>query len=296
MKLNPNCTQSLLLKQKTQWFFSPAGAPHFNGLAEAAVKSCKLHLKKTIGEVKLSYEELCTLLAQVEACVNSRPLIKLSSDPNDIGTLTPAHFLVGESLICPPEQNHLESNVNWLNRWQRVQQMTQFFWKRWKADYLNQLQTRVKWHHEKNAPQINDAVLILEENLPPAQWQTGHIVAVHPGDDGYIRVVSLKVGDNIIKRPITKICPFPKEETDDNISVNHSGIEHVCESDKIDSYSRNRRSHTWNVLPIITALLAIVNVGVHSHPVNNSKPFEISMFKKPPGLYFEHKSDAYVAV
>lgn len=69
-----------LKKHKTCWFFSPAGAPHFNGLAEAAVKSCKLYLKRTIGEVKLPYEELCTLLAQVEACVNSRPLIVLSSD------------------------------------------------------------------------------------------------------------------------------------------------------------------------------------------------------------------------
>lgn len=132
-----------LKQHKTKWFFSPAGAPHFNGLAEAAVKSCKLHLKKTIGEIKLSYEELCTLLSQ-KACVNSRPLITLSSDPNDASTLTPAHFLVGESLICPPEPNNLEENVNWLTRWQRVQQMTQYFWKRWQSDYLNQLQARTK--------------------------------------------------------------------------------------------------------------------------------------------------------
>lgn len=37
-----------LTKSKTRWFFSPHGAPHFNGLAEAAVKSVKLHLKKLL--------------------------------------------------------------------------------------------------------------------------------------------------------------------------------------------------------------------------------------------------------
>lgn len=120
-----------LAKSGTKWHFSPPGAPHFNGLAEAAVKSVKLHLKKTIADSKLTFEELCTLLAQIEACVNSRPLCALSSDPNDLSILTPAHFLVGETLIAPPEQNHLETKVSWLTRWQRVQQMAQLFWKRW---------------------------------------------------------------------------------------------------------------------------------------------------------------------
>lgn len=178
-------------------------------MAEATVKSCKLHLKKTIGEVKLLYEELCTLLAQVEACVNSRPLIVLSSDPNDINTLTPGHFLVGEPLICPPEQNHLESNANWLSRWQRVQQMTQYFWKFWQPDYLNQLQTRAKWQSKTEAPKLGDVALIHDENLPPLKWQSGTIVQLHPGEDNLTRVVTLKMGDSLIKRPVTKVCPLP---------------------------------------------------------------------------------------
>lgn len=132
------------------WRRKPPGAPHFNGLAEAAVKSVKLHIKKTISDNKLTFEELSTLLAQIEACVNSRPLCPLSTDPNDISMLTPAHFLVGETLIAPPEQNHLETKATWLSRWQKVQQMTQYFWKRWTADYLNQLQVRSKWTKESN--------------------------------------------------------------------------------------------------------------------------------------------------
>lgn len=59
--------------------------------------------------------EFATLLCQIEACVNSRPLCSMSSDPNDIESLTPAHFLIGGSLISPPDENHEDVNVNWLS-------------------------------------------------------------------------------------------------------------------------------------------------------------------------------------
>lgn len=269
-----------LSKCQTRWFFSPPGAPHFNGLAETAVKSVKLHLKKTIGETKLSFEELSTLLAQIEACVNSRPLCSLSSIPNDAGALTPAHFLIGESLVCPPEQNHLETKVNWLSRWQRVQQMTQHFWKRWQSEYLNQLQVRTKWVDRKQSPKINDLVLIREENLPPSQWQMGTIVELHPGDDNLTRVVSIKTGNSITKRPVTKVCAFPKDES---VSTIRSNIGKV--------HGKPKRS---NVLPIITAILALCVTLSHQAPVNVEKPFAITKFQKPPGFYFDLRANAYV--
>ena len=56
------------------WKFIPERSPHFGGLWEAAVKSFKLHLKRVASNVKLTFEEMTTLLAQIEACLNSRPL------------------------------------------------------------------------------------------------------------------------------------------------------------------------------------------------------------------------------
>ncbi|XP_011197894.1 uncharacterized protein LOC105222318 [Bactrocera dorsalis] len=63
--------------------FIPPRAQHFGGLWEAAVKSAKHHIVRVIGNALLTAEKLTTLLAEVKAILNSRPLVPLSQDPND---------------------------------------------------------------------------------------------------------------------------------------------------------------------------------------------------------------------
>ena len=76
--------QTDLANQGIRWRFIPPAAPHFGGLWEAAVKSAKRHLKKVVGQCLLTYEEMSTLTAQVELCLNSRPLTPLTGDIEDI--------------------------------------------------------------------------------------------------------------------------------------------------------------------------------------------------------------------
>jgi len=78
--------------------FIPQQSPHFGGLWEVAVKSMKKHLKHIIGNIKLTFEELSTVLAQIEACLNSQPLLSLDNDDDGIEALTPGHFLIGRPL------------------------------------------------------------------------------------------------------------------------------------------------------------------------------------------------------
>ena len=89
--------------QGITWKFIPEHSPHFGGLWEAAVKSMKSHLKRVVGDVKLTYEELSTILAQVEACLNSRPLVSLPHDDDGIEMLTPGHFLIGRPIQSLPD-------------------------------------------------------------------------------------------------------------------------------------------------------------------------------------------------
>lgn len=87
--------------KNTKFHFIPAKSPHFRGLWERAVRSVKHHLRRVVSDAALTYEEFYTLLTQIEACLNSHPLIPLSQDPNDLEVLTPGHLLIGAALTAP---------------------------------------------------------------------------------------------------------------------------------------------------------------------------------------------------
>ena len=101
-----------MLNDGTQWKFNPLGAPYCGGKWEAAVESVKFHLKRTSGDTLLTFEKLSTPLSQIEAVLNSRPLEPLSEDPDDLTTLTPGHFLVGEAQTTDPEPSLDEGNLS----------------------------------------------------------------------------------------------------------------------------------------------------------------------------------------
>ncbi|CAB3984435.1 uncharacterized protein LOC110248986 [Paramuricea clavata] len=110
--------------QGIQWKFSPPTGPHHGSLWENGVKSCKRHLKRIVGKTKLNVEEMTTTLCQIEACLNSRPLIP-SLDTNDdgISPLTPGHFLIGRPLEALPSRIYKEPILG-LKRWKLCQALT----------------------------------------------------------------------------------------------------------------------------------------------------------------------------
>ena len=95
-------TQEVISKfcssQSVEWRFIPERSPHFGGLWEASVKSMKYHLKRIVSTVRLTYEEMSTVLTQIEACLNSRPLVPLTCNEDGLEALTPGHFLIGIDL------------------------------------------------------------------------------------------------------------------------------------------------------------------------------------------------------
>ncbi|KMQ82693.1 hypothetical protein RF55_22118 [Lasius niger] len=202
---------------RVKWRFNPPGAPHFGGLWEAVVKSTKHHLRRVLGGASLTYEEMVTLLTQVEACLNSRPLSALTDDPEDVSALTPGHLLIGAPITALPEPSLKDVPTGRLSRWQLLQQMRDQFWIRWHREYLQGLLTRTKWRQDTAAFRPGQLCLLLHENTPPTRWPLARITAVHPGNDGLIRVVTVKTSSSEFKRPITKLVLLPitsQEETD----------------------------------------------------------------------------------
>ncbi|XP_011694053.1 PREDICTED: uncharacterized protein LOC105453629 [Wasmannia auropunctata] len=193
------------------WHFIPAYSPHFGGLWEAGIKSTKHHLKRVAGNSLLTFEEFYTLITQIEAVLNSRPLTPMSTDPNDLIPLTPAHFLIGKTLnsVADPDLTHLPESR--LSRWQLIQNLQQHFWKRWSKEYLSELQQRTKW--KRPFPQLKEGtmVLIKEENLPPFKWRLGRVISTHPGRDQVVRVATVKTSTGTVHITIAKLCPLPIE-------------------------------------------------------------------------------------
>lgn len=195
-----------------KWHFIPPRAPHFGGLWEATVKSFKGHFHKVASEAALTFEEASTLVIQIEAILNSRPLSALSSDSNDLSYLSPGHFLVGSSLISYPEPDITQVKMNRLSRWQRLEQIRQHFWKRWSREYLSQLQQRAKWHTNRGEQlKVDQLVLCREEGLLPLKWILGRVQEVCPGDDNIIRAAVVKTAKGIFKRPAVKLSVLPIE-------------------------------------------------------------------------------------
>lgn len=199
-------------KGTTAWKFIPPGSPNQGGLWESAVKSMKYHLRRVAGTQKYTYEGLCTLLAGVEACMNSRPICAMSDDPEDVTPLTPAHFIIGESLRLPVQAKTIAAPRSALEHFKGLQFLIQSFWKEWSEDYLNALMQRPKWKKEYENIRIGQLVLLQNENLPPTYWSMGRVVEVAKGSDGCVRSATVKVNGGTLERTIRKMCLLPVDD------------------------------------------------------------------------------------
>ncbi|XP_018359711.1 PREDICTED: uncharacterized protein LOC108758964 [Trachymyrmex cornetzi] len=197
---------------KITWHFIPPVAPHFGGLWESTVKIFKHHFKRVVGDALFTFEELNTFVIEIEGILNSRPITSLSSDPNDLLALSPAHYMIGRPLTALPEGDLSNVPVNRLSTWQHISKVRQDFWTRWSREYLNELQTRSKWIQDGPNLDIGTVVLIKDKNLQCYQWSLGKVTKVHPGEDGIVRAATLKTTAGETKRATKYLCPLPLQQ------------------------------------------------------------------------------------
>lgn len=163
-----------------------------------------------MGDTSLTYEEMTTLLTQIEAILNSRPLCLITDDSDDIQALTPGHFLMGCALTIVPEPSLESVKSSRLSRWQLNRQMLDSFWTRWSKECLQRYYSISKWNRVVPSLAEGSLVLIIDEHYPPSKsLSLGRIMQTHSGKDGHTRVVTIRTQTSVLKRPVTKICPLP---------------------------------------------------------------------------------------
>ena len=189
------------------WRFSVPRAPWWGGWWERMVRNMKVSLKKTIGLKSLERTELETLLTEVEACLNSRPLTFVGDDIDNGHPLTPSHFLLGrgshlDKVSCEPS---LDVSPELLKEKSKaLEGRCDMFWKQWQDEYLKHLPLP-KRRDKFGKLEVGSVVLIREDNCPRLQWPMDVVERLIPGKDGVARTVEVRTKRGNFFRPIQRL-------------------------------------------------------------------------------------------
>ena len=144
-------TQTFRTNKGITWRFNIAAAPWWGGLFERFVRSVKRCLKKILNNLRLDYEYMLTLLAQIQVVFNNCPLTFMYDEPGE-EVLSPNHLLFGRKINL--ESNGLPLNVNvdidMNSQYKYVETILNHFWKRWQQEYLIELREHQRCNAKKS--------------------------------------------------------------------------------------------------------------------------------------------------
>ncbi|CAE1306092.1 unnamed protein product [Acanthosepion pharaonis] len=202
------------------WLFNPPHAPHMGGAWERMIDIAKRIPNSMLlqhGSTKLTHEVLTTFLAEVAAIVNNRPLVLVSTDPEDPVLLTPSTLLTQKIGSVPAPMGDFTTEDVSRQQWRHVQHLAQTFWNRWKGQYLPLLQARSKWTSSIPNLKPGSVVLLKYQDSKRNEWPLGLITHVIPSQDERVRQVEVKIHKNerakLFLRPVTVLLlpPLPSE-------------------------------------------------------------------------------------
>ncbi|XP_055017008.1 uncharacterized protein LOC129411104 [Boleophthalmus pectinirostris] len=203
-----------LREQRCSWVFNPPHSSHMGGTWERMIGIARRILDSMLlqaGNPLLTHKVLTTLLAEVTAIINARPLVLVSSDPDAPLILTPMTLLTQKTKAIPVPPGDFTNADIFKYQWKRVQVLADTFWTRWQREYLNMLQSRQKWQRNKPNLKEKDIILLKDKQLKRNEWPMGIIVKTLPSKDGVVRKIEVKVARNktmkIFSRPISDCYP-----------------------------------------------------------------------------------------
>ena len=178
-----------LARKGTEWKFIPKRAPWFGGFWERLIGLTKTTLKKTLGRTHATLESLQTIVVEIEAILNDRPLTYVSSDARDPEPITPSHLPHGRRIVALPHSTTEDEiqdpdfgdNSEIRGRAKKQAHIIKHFQSRWKSEYL----TALREAHRacgSNTQQVKtgDVVLIHDDTLR-INWRMAVIESVNKG-------------------------------------------------------------------------------------------------------------------
>jgi len=177
-------TQRYLANEAIKWNFIIELAPWMGGFNERLNGVVKQSLRKSIGKICLIMVQLEIIVKEVEAVVNSWPLVYVGADFSSGFTLIPGNLLslnpktgipslVEDRQQDPDFHSELSSSQKLLDMWPKGQKHLDVFWKLWFEEYVLSLRERTQKHLKAPRTQSSTQtttckgdVVLLKENSP----------------------------------------------------------------------------------------------------------------------------------
>ena len=217
---------------------------------ERLVRSVKDLLKKVLQKNKLNYEEMQTVLFEIELLLNNRPLTYVYSTDLE-SCLTPNHLLFGRRLELSSSQKSPISieSFDLTKHTSNVNKIIDHFWNRWRREYVVNLRESHKiFYRNKHQPEpsVNDIVLVYEEHLPRSMWRLGRILELIKGHDDRVRGAIVRSQNNSdLRRPVNKLYPI------ETMQMNDDGVQ------KDDMLNENKRHRNARIVGEIKRKFAV---------------------------------------
>lgn len=197
-----------------KWKFIPPTAAWWGGWWERLIRCVKNLLVRTLGSSTLNYEEFMTVLCDVEATINKRPLTYLSEEPDRFIPLTPSTFLQEIEEIGVPDLDTVDSK-KLQTRYKHCQNIRQQLRNRFRKEYLAEL---IQKSSEKGqSVRKGDVVLLELSNQKRLHWPIGKIIKIFPSRDGSARVAEVKTNSGTFVRPLRRLYPLEISSSEDPV-------------------------------------------------------------------------------
>ena len=189
-----------------RWDLNTAHAPWTGGVAEIMVRAAKRVLYAMSDEKPMEFETLSTLLADVEATLNSRPITYVSGSDGNVLALSPNHFISGSLFQrlaeIPPDKNLL---VEWV----KLQKALDENWKRLLAEVIPELRIDHAVTKAREDLKIGDKIMLLEKRVK-GKWPLGTITGIFPSQDSLVRSYTIRMNGATrdISRPSFYLLPL----------------------------------------------------------------------------------------
>lgn len=216
--------QCFLTNKGVDWDFITEKAPWHGGFWERLVKSTKRCLKKSVGKALLSYEEMRTMLVEVEATLNNRPITYIYDDEEGVSfPLTPSCLIYGRRIATTPNDSQFEissTNQSLTRRAKHQNRVLKNFTKQWSKDYLLSLRESSK-AQPKGVEKISvgDIVVLKNDSTARVFWKLAKVEELIPSRDKIVRSAKVSVLNEAkkkiqLRRPIQHLVPLEVNQKD----------------------------------------------------------------------------------